>query len=113
MSISRKDIANLPERAWAAEGIYDSILVVPSGKKHDSGFALMKIIGMNNLVPIEIAAWCDDICWKFPALMNEYGLRNDMFYPSNIIHFWSNMYRFKVGRSLSSTDIFLIKKDPK
>lgn len=108
--VSKQQLKNLPKRDWDAESIYDSILIIPSGKKHDSGWALMYIIGVISGEPFEIAAACDDINWQLPAEQQVSGLRTDMIYPSGVIHFWSNHYRFKVGHSLSSTDIHLISK---
>ena len=106
-----KDLRNLPFREWNEVKTYNSILVIPSGKKHDSGWALMYIVGCDkNKQPIEIAAACDDIHWNIPNVLPNYSLRNDMFYPSGVICFWSNDYAFKVGASLSSTDIYLVKK---
>lgn len=104
------ELKKLPFKKWDKEKIYKSIVVVPSGKKHDSGWALMYVIGLDGeKKPIEIAAACDDICWNIPT-GTSYDFRNDMFYPSGAIHFWSNKYSFKVGASLSSTDIYLIEK---
>ena len=104
-----KELRNLPFRKWDEIKTYYSILVVPSGRKHESGWALMYIVGLDiDKNPIEIAANCDDICWKIPASSGDI-FRNDMFYPSGAIHFWSRGYSFKVGCSLSSTDVFLVK----
>ena len=103
-----KELLNLPKREWGAETIYYSIIVVNSKRKHDSGWAWMAIIGLDEKQkPIEIAAYCDSICWDFNGL----SFKNDMFYPSGILHFWSREAKFKVGASLSSTDITLIKKE--
>lgn len=105
-----KQLKNLPRRDWNEVKTYDSIIVISSGKKHDSGWALMYIVGCDaNRVPFEIAAACDDICWKI-ANPTEYDFRNDMFFPSGAIHFWGNERSFKVGASLSSTDIYVISK---
>lgn len=57
----------------------------------------------------ELAAACDDICWDMTQA-KDYSLRNDMVYPSGILHYWSNSFKFKVGASLSSTDVALINK---
>ena len=38
-----KELRNLPFRKWDEVKTYKSIVVVPSGKKHDSGWALMYI----------------------------------------------------------------------
>ena len=69
----------------------------------------MYIIGYKEGKPFEIAASCDDIAWIVPATEN-WELRNDMFYPSGAIRYWSDKYQFRVGRSLSSVNIELIKK---
>ena len=69
---------------------------------------LMYIIGKNG-DEMEIAAACDDICWDVsPA--NKYDLRNDMVYPSGILHYWSNNFCFRVHHSLSSTDVEMVRK---
>jgi len=102
-----KELLNLPKRDWDKEIIYHSIAVINTKCKHDSGWGIMAIIGLDkNQKPIEIAAYCDDIRWDFNGL----SFRNDMFYPSGIIHFWGREAKFKVGASLSSTDITLIKR---
>lgn len=103
-----KELRKLPTRKWDEVKTYQSIIVIPSGVQHDSGWALMYIIGLDSQEkPIEIAAACDDICWKIPISV-KYSFRTDMFYGNGAIHFWSNEYSFRVGASLSSTDIFLI-----
>ncbi len=101
-----RELLKLPRREWNKETAYQSILVVNTKRKHESGWGLMAIIGLDNKrEPIEIAAYCDDIYWN----LNGLSFRNDMFYPSGIIHFWSREANFKVGESLSSTEITLIK----
>lgn len=110
MNMKIKDLRNLPVRKWDEESLYSSILVIPSGKKHESGFALMYIIGMNGDTPVEIAAACDDLCWIIPEKIRPYELRTDMFYNGGVLRFRSYYYDFKVGNSLSSTNVYLVKK---
>ena len=107
-----KELRKLPFRKFNdTKKTYNSIIIINSGKKHDSGWALILIIGLDKKGnPVEIAAACDDICWKIPNPI-DYQLRSDMYYPGGILHFWSDAYMFKVGHSLSSTDIFLIYKN--
>jgi len=100
-----KELLKLPIRDWTKITVYPSIAVVNSRKKHDSGWALMAIIGLNKeQEPIEIAAYCDDISWD----LNGLSLQNDMYYPSGVIRFWSRESQFEVGHGLSSTEIRLI-----
>lgn len=104
-----QQLRNLPFRKWDEVKTYKSIVVIPSGKKHESGWALMYIIGLDSeRKPIEIAAACDDICWIIPS-KTDFNFRNDMFYPSGAIHFWGRWHSFKVGASLSSTTVSLVE----
>lgn len=118
MNYTRKELLALPKRDWDTETIYDSIAVVPTGKKHDSGYAQIAIVGfdVDSKKPVEVAAYCDDIGYCFPegVSVQPYNLavlRTDMFYPSGIAHVWSWDYVFKVGESLSSTDVHLMPKE--
>jgi len=108
--MKRKELLALPVREWNKESYYDSVLIVPTGRKHDSGYMLMAIVGVIKGEPKEIAAYCDDIGWHTPA-PKVYGdgytiadIRTDMFYPSGIIQIWGRGI-FKVGTGLSTTDI--------
>ena len=113
----RKELISLPVRKWDVESEYDSVLLLSTGKKHDSGWAIMIIIGVVSFVPTEIAVHCcDDIEWKMPD-MKRYGsglsigqLRMDCAYKSGALHAWSENVKFKVGIALSSTTIELTKK---
>ncbi len=120
MNYTRKELLALPERDWDKETIYDSIAVVPSGKKHDSGYAEIVIVGfdIDSKKPVEIASYCDDINYCFPEGVHvephdKTVLRTDMFYPSGITHVWSRDYDFRVGSSLSSTAIYIVPTDQK
>ena len=105
MKLKVKELRKLPFRKWNDIKEYTDLYVIASGKKHDSGWALMYIIGYE----MEIAAACDDICWDMTQA-KDYSLRNDMTYPSGILHYWSNSFKFRVGASLSSTNVALINK---
>lgn len=114
---SKKELMALPMRAWDAETIYDSVLLVSTGRKHDSGWAMMAIIGIIDRKPTEIAvSCCDDIEWKLPAPIRfgpnmEYTMgqfRTDCALKSGALHAWQRGKKIKVGMALSSTEIELI-----
>lgn len=128
-AIKRKALLALPHRKWDEESVYDFLWLVPTGKKHDSGYGLIAIVGhrwRGDEEPFrEIAAVCDDVCWTMPK-RHPYGqgnfgdrrdnnvsiLRMDCEYPSGIIRAWASgehyfRGKFKVGASLSSTDVTL------
>lgn len=118
--ISRKALLALPIRKWDQVSEYDSLYIVPTGKKHDSGYSIMAIVGRVG-DKAHIAAHCDDIGWTMPK-EHPYGsilphrnkmiMRTDCLFPSGIIHMWASgehyfKGRFRVGASLSSTDVEL------
>jgi len=110
-----KDILALPERARDTETIYDSILIVNSKKKHDSGRAIMYIVwlGKDNK-PIEIIKWYYDIInWIIPThetdtLKLKYPKLNTDRQHNWFIRMRSDMFRIKVWKSLSSIKITLV-----
>lgn len=106
-NISKKSLLQLPKRARDANSIYDSIILINSRKKHESGYAIMYIVGCIDCKPVEIIeGCCDSIHWIFNNLM--FG--TDMLYPSGLIHFFGIDCKLKVGQSLSTIIIELIKE---
>jgi hypothetical protein len=118
---TKSELLALPHRKWDDDSQrYDSLLIVNTGKKHDSGWAMMAIIGCRKLKPIEICTACsDDIEWKMPA-DTKYGdrkytlgqYRSDCAIKSGALHIWTREGKFRVGASLSSTEIELCPNDP-
>lgn len=113
---NKKELLKLPQREWDTESVYDSILLVPAGTKHDSGYMHIAIVGIREGKPVEIAAYPDDISWVTPSSMRP-GLsfplahmRTDCYYPSGIIRFHSTECDFQVSESLSSVDITLVPR---
>lgn len=102
LNISRAELEEAPDRAtWNMTSAYDGVYLLPSRKKHDSGWHLIQIIGHVG-DKLEKAAWCDDVCWKVKAGGYD-SMRSDMTFPGGVMHFWGA--RFTVGVSLSSTNI--------
>lgn len=123
VNVKKKELLSLPQRKWDIETEYDFVLIVPTGKKHDSKYGLIAIIGYNIETKLaEIAAICDDVCWRFPNghPYEKTGpwIRTDMYYPSNIIRMWISeehyfKCKFKVGINVSSTDVSLVWENKK
>lgn len=106
---TRKELLALPVRGWdVAVSEYDTLYVVPTEEIHESGYRLMAIVGASNRKgPIEIAAFCDDLCWE-AANIRAMSVRMDMVPTSNCVHIWGNGVRFRVRRGLSSTSLYVI-----
>lgn len=112
---SREELLSLPTRDWQADSSYDSVLVLSTRKKHDSGWAMMAIIGVVDGVPVEVASQCsDDVEWivhENPRSSSFLAsVRMDCAYRSSAMHFWSYDVTFKVGCALSSLTIEVCKK---
>lgn len=112
----RKELLALPQKPFSEVRKYAWILIVPTNRKHDSGWRLMALIGCtkgddNKYRPTELIGYCDDINWIFPDNIHYYKylnrLRTDMTI-SNCCRVWSDVFSFQVGCCLSSTDIKLI-----
>ena len=101
----RNELMSLPVRKWNDKSTtYDSLMVLSDGKKHDSGWGLIVIVGCIDNSPVEIAVNCaDDICWNFKQQP-----RMDCALPSRAMHFWcGEKGKYRVGIALSSTNIWL------
>ena len=114
-NVPRKELEAAPEReGWEGPSVYRSLYLLPSRKKHDSGYGLIIIVGRSADGSLEKAAWCDDICWRHQAHPHEYDytMRTDMTYPGGIAHCWGWNTEFEIGASLSSTTVTVrYKKD--
>lgn len=108
----RTELLKLPMRAWNKESEYSSLLLLSTRRKHDSGWAMMAIIGVRGGVPVEIAcACCDVIAWKLPAVAVAFPkeqMRMDCALRSGALHTWAPGVKFRVGLALSSTDVELL-----
>ncbi len=121
MNVKRNELLALPHREWNTSSDYDSLLLVPTKEKHESGFTLIAIVGVVKGKPVEIAATCDDIGWSFPTShpydymtpgLHRMVMRTDCLWPSGIMHVWASgehyfRGRFSVGASLSSVNVNL------
>ncbi len=57
----KSDLLTLPKRDWGKTTTYTSILLVSTRTKHDSGYNLFTVIGVDDGEPIEIAGYMDDL----------------------------------------------------
>lgn len=91
---------------------YNWLLLVPTRKKHDSGFACFTVIGERiDNGRLEQIAWGDDLQIGGENILftNTYQLRIDCG-TNGVLRIWSNYYYFQKGISGSSTEVCLIKR---
>ena len=113
VNLKRKELLSLPHKENYDIKEYDFIIIVPTNRKHDSGWRLMALIGAEKIgkkyTPTEVIGYCDDINLILPENTSKYKpIRYDMLL-SNCIRMWSHCYKFAVGMCLSSTDIHIIE----
>lgn len=99
---TRKTLLGLPSRPWAETKTYHSLLLFPSGKKHDSGRGCMSIFGCISGAAVEIiTTGSDDI-----SITGNY--RIDCLHSCKAFHFWGSGISFQVGAALSSINVRVI-----
>lgn len=99
MKYTKKELLAVPKRKWSdilcdVSGVY----VIPSGRKHDSGFACMDFVAefKNNKKPmVRFGGCCDDVSF------NGTHFRMDCLHPQRIIHIW-NSIPFSISCDVSS-----------
>lgn len=114
--MTKEELLSFPEREWNKTSEYGSILILPRNEEHDSGWNMMYIIGLNEKQePFEVvASSCDDIEWSttFVDRAGKYILsqmRCDCCMESGAIRFWCRGAKLRVGDSLSTITIEIIK----
>lgn len=105
---SRSELLALPLRKWDdTRPTYDSVLILPTGKMHDSGWGLIAVIGVRKEQPVHICSCCsDDISWNYPSTIT---MRMDCCLKSGALRMRASNADpsdvFKVSASLSSITI--------
>jgi hypothetical protein len=112
---SRKELLSLPIRKWDHARLnmnFDSILMLPTDKKHDSGWRCMAVIGINKDQLTLLSTCSDDINWHIPApsYLGEISLRCDCCFKNRAMHYWLNGCVFEVGMPNSSIDIRVVRR---
>lgn len=68
--MTRRELLNLPYEEFGKEiPLLDELYVIPTRKKHDSGYMCMEIIGMNKEGYAKKLATYSDVI-HFPSIMN-------------------------------------------
>lgn len=66
---TKKELLKLPVRDWEVDSEYDSVLLVNTRMKHDSGYNMFAVIGCDGGTPKEIAGYMDD--FRFGNFLKE------------------------------------------
>lgn len=125
--MKRKDFERLPHRKWDEDiGEFDSLVILPLRKKHDSGFRLMDFVAVKDDKPTCLLSGCSDVIhiegiggyglnWNpkyggVPRLVPPVGWSIDCLATSGLLRLFHHG-NIKVGTALSSFEIYQVKED--
>lgn len=99
MNYTKKELLAVPKREWK-EILHDvkCVYVIPSGRKHDSGYACMDFVAsfQNPEKPlVRFGGGCDDVSFEGSHF------KMDCLHPQRIIRIW-NRVPFAISDDLSS-----------
>lgn len=96
----------------AHESLYDAVILLPTGRQHESGYGRLALIGVRMGQPVEIATeHSDDINWIFsPQLIRHASamLRTELLFRSKTVCMWQRNAQLLVGAAASSIDIVVV-----
>lgn len=107
--MTKKEMLALPDADWTNPKWWNSILIIPLRTKHDSGYAHIALVGVDEKgIAREVLTACsDDIEWPLApsGFGNESDIRTDAYYPSGVLKLWSRRYEFRVSHPVSTARI--------
>jgi len=126
--MTRKDFEALPHRKWDEEIECDSIIILPTHKKHDSGFRKMDFVAVVKDEPICLLSGCSDVIHfdgigGFGKDWVKYGGCPDLVVPSGwsiyclpksgLLCIFSNNGKIYCDTACSSFEIYVIHEEDK
>jgi hypothetical protein len=120
--MSKKELLEISRREWNEDiGIFDSLIIIPTNRVHDSGYTTMDFIAVKDNLPIKRLSGCSDVLhlngiggygqWSgsIPTSRPVYSWNIDCLKKSKLLHIWCIGKRFKVGEALSSFELFIVE----
>lgn len=119
---TRKDFDALPQRQWNENiGEFDTLVIMPTRRIHDSGYRCMDFVAVRDEIPICRLSGCSDIIhingiggfgdnWvdkykTVPKLIPPIGWSIDCLKTSGLLRLFSGR-KLTAGNALSSFEIF-------
>lgn len=96
--MKREELIKAPQRKWNEElhGV-SGVYVIPSRRKHDSGWACMDFVAQTKDGFVRFGGGCDDVSFEGKHF------RMDCDFESKLIHVW-NKNKFTISHDLSSIE---------
>lgn len=102
--LSRKYLMSIPKRD-CDQRIKDAtgVFVIPSRKKHDSGWACMDFVATTEDGMIRFGGNCDDVSFEGRHF------RMDCDFDTKLLHIWNTYSKFTISADMSS--IYFIEQE--
>lgn len=115
-TLRKSNVMDLPYKPNSEPQVYSYLLIVPSRRKHDSGWTQIQVVGSKNSGGTELelcTSFSDDLNIYLPSMLTKgyETLRMDCFHPSGILRLWSNHFDFEIGFATSSFSVKLVNKE--
>jgi len=106
---TQKEFKALGLRGWNEDiGVFDSLVILPTRRKHDSGYRMMDFVAVKNNKPICRLSGCSDVV-HIGGLIGE-GLNSnwsiDCLSKSGLLRLFNGSKKIRVGAALSSFEVF-------
>jgi len=114
----RKQFLTLPSREyWNSKELpFDSLVLLPTKRKHNSGYMMMDIVGIRDNQPVLLLSGCSDVIHldgtggRESLELRSKNICIDMLYPSGLLRIFSYNYQITASAALSSFEIFFVNK---
>ena len=127
--MTRKELEALPHRKWNEDiGLIDSLIILPTRRKHDSGWRCMDFVAVRNHEPVCLLSGCSDVIniegigglgnnWRqkyggVPSVVPPREWSIDCLYKSGLLRLFTNG-KIKVGIALSTFEIYSVSEESK
>jgi hypothetical protein len=126
--MTRKQFNDLPDREWNEDiGTFDSMVLIPLRRLHDSGYRLMDFVAVRNGEPLCKLSGCSDVIhfdgiggygdnWfkKYGTVPQSLPARDwniDCLKVSGYLRIFSQRYNLKAAPALSSFEFYAVEKE--
>ncbi len=122
---SRKEFDSLPERKWSEDiGEFDSLIILPLRKIHESGFRKMDFVAVKNSTPLCKLSGCSDVInidgiggygkWNndIPVSVSPKGWSVDCLKKSGLLRLFCER-KLTANPALSSFEVFGTERNKK
>jgi hypothetical protein len=119
---TRAQFEALPSRKWSEDiGPFDSMIVLPSRRKHDSGYRCMDFVAVRDGKPLCKLSGCSDVIhmqgiggygrWLenyggVPYMVPPVDFSIDCLPVSGLLQIFSHRYSLEAGEALSSFELY-------